>query len=286
MTALPENEAGDLCRIVRHTPELDSAAPALDLLKKISGFSALQTVHQLRVKNPAVRLGDGGNEPSYRLQRSVTSTKGQELLMSRSLLSTAASICVGSLLLLGCQPTESGSSGTTIAPTTTTSTTVADNGDGDGDGNNGDGNNGGGNGGGAAAPAAFSCVALRAANARLTDLSLILGNLTQPVLDQARLGDAGGLDPRTMGKTIGVIQPLAQPGSEMATSLATLEPVFELLGASLQSDVALSPTAIADLQAGAGVVAAVADTLKDTLKDKCPAPDEAPESGSSDFSVA
>jgi hypothetical protein len=193
--------------------------------------------------------------------------------MSRSLLSTAASVCVGSLLLLGCQPTESGSPGTTVAPTTTTSTTVADN-HGDGDGNEGDGH-----GGGAAASAAFSCVALRAANARLTDLSLILGNLTQSVLDQARLGDAGGLDPRTMGKTIGVIQPLAKPGSEMATSLATLEPVFELLGASLQSDIALSPTAIADLQAGGGVVAAVADTLKDTLKDKCPVSAEGPDSG-------
>jgi hypothetical protein len=192
--------------------------------------------------------------------------------MSRSLFSTAASICVGSMLLLGCQPTESGSHGTTVAPTTTT--TVASN-SGDGDGNEGSGN-----GGGAATSAGLSCDALRAANARLTDLSMILGNLTQDVLDRARLGDAGGLDPRTMGKTIGVIQPLATPGSDMAASLGTLQPVFELLGASLQSDVELSATAIADLQAGGGVVAAVAETLKDTLKDKCPESGEAPASTS------
>jgi hypothetical protein len=192
--------------------------------------------------------------------------------MSRSLLSTAASICVGSLLLLGCQPTESGSPGTTVAPTTTV---AANNGDGDGnqgDGNQGDGN--GGNTGDAAASAALSCDALRAAEARLTDLSMILGNLTQPVLDQARTGDAGGLDPRTIGKTMGVMQPLAEPGTDMAASLGALQPVLDLLSTSLQSDVALSPTALADLQAGGGVVAAVADKLQDALKGKCPAPDQ------------
>lgn len=196
--------------------------------------------------------------------------------MSRSLLSTAASICFGSLLLLGCQPTESGSSGTTEAPTTTV---AANNGDGDGNQGDGNGDNNGGNTGDAAASAAVSCDALRAADARLTDLSMILGNLTQPVLDQAREGDAGGLDPRTMGKTMGVIQPLAEPGSEMATSVAALQPVFDLLATSLRADVALSPTALSDLQAGGGVVAAVADKLQDVLKDKCPAQDEAPESG-------
>jgi hypothetical protein len=205
------------------------------------------------------------------LHRSDTSIKGQELLMSRSLLSTAASICVGSLLLLGCQPTESGSPGTTVAPTTTV---AANNGEGDGDGNQGDGNgdNDGGNTGEVAA--ALSCDALRAADARLADLATILGNLTQPVLDQARAGDAGGLDPRTIGKTMGVMQPLAEPGSEMATSLGALQPVLDLLGTSLQADVALSPTALADLQAGGGVVAAVAEKLHKALDDKCPAPNQ------------
>jgi hypothetical protein len=192
--------------------------------------------------------------------------------MSRSLLSTAASICVGSLLLLGCQPTESGSPSTTAAPTTTVAANNGDDneGNGDGDGNQGDGN--GGNTGDAAATAALSCDALRAADARLTDLASILGNLTQPVLDQARAGDAGGLDPRTIGKTMGVMQPLAEPGSEMANSLAALRPVLDLLATSLQPDVALSPTALSDLQAGGGVVAAVADKLQDALHDKCPAP--------------
>jgi hypothetical protein len=190
--------------------------------------------------------------------------------MSRSLLSTAASICVGSLLLLGCQPTESGSPSTTAAPTTTVAVNNGDDNEGDGDGNQGDGN--GGNTGDAAASAALSCDALRAADARLTDLASILGNLTQPVLDQARAGDAGGLDPRTIGKTMGVVQPLAAPGSEMAASLAALQPVLDLLAASLQPDVALSPTALSDLQAGGGVVAAVADKLQDALHDKCPAP--------------
>jgi hypothetical protein len=245
------------------------------LIKTISGFSALQTTDQLLVKNNPSRLGDGGSEPFYRLHRSVTSSKGQELLMSRSLLSTAASICFGSLLLLGCQPTESGSTGTTVAPSTTT--TVAHN-NGDGDGNNG-GGNGGGNG-GAAATGALSCDALRAANARLADLSMLLGNITQPVLDQARLGDAGGLDPRTMGKTIGVLQPLAAADSDMADSLGNLQPVFELLGASLQGDNILSPSALADLQAGGGVVAAVAEKLQDTLKHKCPADGDATNEGS------
>jgi hypothetical protein len=192
--------------------------------------------------------------------------------MSRSLLSTAASICVGSLLLLGCQPTESGSPSTTAAPTTTVAANNGDDneGNGDRDGNQGDGN--GGNTGDAAATAALSCDALRAADARLTDLASILGNLTQPVLDQARAGDAGGLDPRTIGKTMGVMQPLAEPGSEMANSLAALRPVLDLLATSLQPDVALSPTALSDLQAGGGVVAAVADKLQDALHDKCPAP--------------
>jgi hypothetical protein len=192
--------------------------------------------------------------------------------MSRSLLSTAASICVGSMLLLGCQPTESGSAGTTAAPTTTV---AANNGEGDGnegDGNQGDGNDG--NTGDVAAPAALSCDALRAADTRLTDLATILGNLTQPVLDQARAGDAGGLDPRTIGKTMGVMQPLAEPGSEMATSLGALQPVLDLLATSLQSDVALSPTALSDLRVGGGVVAAVADNLQDALKGKCPAPSQ------------
>jgi hypothetical protein len=189
--------------------------------------------------------------------------------MSRSLLSTAASICVGSLLLLGCQPTESGSTGTSVGPTTT----VADNNE-DGDGNNGGGNSGNGNGGNtgdANASAALSCDALRAADARLIDLATILGNLTQPVLDQARAGDAGGLDPRTIGKTLGVMKPLAAPGSDMAGSLASIQPVLDLLSASLQADVELSPTALADLQAGGGVVAAAAEKLQDALKDNCPA---------------
>jgi hypothetical protein len=191
--------------------------------------------------------------------------------MSRSLLSTAASICVGSLLLLGCQPTESGSSSTTAASTTTTVANNSGDGDGDGDGNQGgDGDNNGGNTGDGNASTSLSCDALRAADARLTDLSIILGNLTQPVLDQARSGDAGGLDPRTIGKTMGVMQPLAEPGSEMAAGLAALQPVLDLLSTSLQPDVALSPTALADLQAGGGIVAAAAEKLHDALKDKCP----------------
>jgi hypothetical protein len=191
--------------------------------------------------------------------------------MSRSLLSTAASICVGSLLLLGCQPTESGSPGTTAAPTTTV---AANNGDGDGNEGDGNGDNNGGNPGDPAPAAALSCDALRAADARLADLATILGNLTQPVLDQARDGDAGGLDPRTIGKTMGVMQPLAEPGSEMATSLGALQPVLDLLATSLQADVPLSATALSDLQAGGGVVAAVADKLHKALDEKCPTPNQ------------
>jgi hypothetical protein len=193
--------------------------------------------------------------------------------MSRSLLSTAASICVGSLLLLGCQPTESGSTSTTAAPPTTAE---ANAGDGGGNPGGGTGDTNGGNTGDVDASAALSCDALRAADARLIDLSIILGNLTQPVLDQARAGDAGGLDPRTIGKTMGVMQPLAEPGSEMAAGLAALEPIFELLATSLQGDVELSPTALADLQAGGGVVASVANQLGAALDEKCPAPGQGP----------
>jgi hypothetical protein len=191
--------------------------------------------------------------------------------MSRSLISTATAICMGSLLLLGCQPTDSATSATTTTPSTAVQ---ANNGDGDADGNEGTNNGGGnaGNGGGAPAPVVdTSCPALRTATVRLTDLSLLLGNLTQPVLDQARAGDAGGLDPRTLGKTLGVIQPLGTTSSEMASSLAALQPVFDLLQTSLQPDLAVAPTALDELRAGGGVVAAAADKLGNSVKQNCPA---------------
>jgi hypothetical protein len=179
--------------------------------------------------------------------------------MSRSLISTATALCMGSLLLLGCQPT-----GTVNSGHSGSSTTVEANG--------GGGNGGGGNGGGGSTAPALdpSCPALHSAADRLTDLSMLLGNLTGPVLDQARAGDAGGLDPRTLGKTLGVIQPLGAASSDMAASLATLQPVFDLLRTSLQADVPLDPTALDQLRAGGGVVGAAADQVLDTLKDKCP----------------
>ena len=129
---------------------------------------------------------------------------------------TAYALFAGSLMMMGCQPNNLGGSATT-----TTSTTVA------------------------AAPAAplaldqsaLACEGYQTAVARLGSMASALSNLTAEALLAARTNHSSDLDPRNLGKTIGMLQPAQDGNPQLAAPIASMGPVLQQLSAALSTPV-------------------------------------------------
>ena len=129
---------------------------------------------------------------------------------------TAYALFAGSLMMMGCQPNNLGG-----PATTTTSTSVA------------------------AAPAAalalneaaLACEGYQTAVARLSSMASALSNLTADALLAARIKHSSDLDPRNLGKTMGMLQPAQANNPQLAAPIASMAPVLEQLSAALNTPV-------------------------------------------------